>query len=186
MFTAGLSIAALLALFIGAPGSLFLFGLWFFRRAKTPFGRVLPGVMTVVGAAGLSVVGLHLYRSAPGHSGILAAGASPDGREYCLVQSHNGFPEGLGEPYTVALFVRDNEGKWRWHYVDHESLRWANGSVVFEDESVHTYEDTKLYRSVELNLGPPDAEHPWVDANDLPAELSANQVAERHLERHRH
>lgn len=182
MLTFGLNVAALLALVVGVPGFLFLAGVRFLKRAESPVGKVLSVLLASAGAAGLALVGSFLYRAAPGHSGVLATGESPGGHEYCLVQSHNGLPDGLGEPYTVSLYVRDGERRWRWHYVDHQSLRWAEGRVEFEGGVAGVFEGDAHYRSVDLALQPPGEKESWTLANDLPGELTAEQVAAHHRE----
>ena len=66
----------------------------------------------------------------PGGNGVLSRLSLPDGSEYLLTQEWNDWVE----PYTVEFWYRPNGGEWGWCYVDHQTLRWRNGSLRYDDK----------------------------------------------------
>jgi hypothetical protein len=184
MLTVSLNLAALLVGIVGVPTLLVVLGARWFRRAGTPLARSLSGATILVGGLALALVGRTMLRMAPGQSGIVEGGLSPDGHEYCVVQSHNGFPDGFGEPYTISLYVRDDAGNWRWHYLDHEGFPWRSARVEFDGELVTVHRDGVPFRQVELERDPATPETPergkYMALRTLGFELTADDVAEWH------
>jgi len=128
-------LAWLVLSFIGVPLALIGIGSFSRLRARTRAARRLAGWGIVASAALLSVIGWWVARIGPGMSGVVASGASPEGREYIVVQTF----KGLIEPYQVSLYVRDDAWLWRWHYLEHQDNAWrkARVDVVGGEAVVH-------------------------------------------------
>src|SRR5215218_8871311 len=69
----------------------------------------------------------------PGGSGVLASLRLPDGSEYMVTQRCNW----SAEPYTVAFYMRSNNGPWGWCYIDHQANRWRKVAMTY-DEALDT------------------------------------------------
>jgi hypothetical protein len=85
----------------------------------------------IVALLGLLFVVILLLFSQPGGSGVLASLRLPDGSEYMVTQRWNS----IGEPYTVAFYMRSNGGPWGWCYIDHEAIRWLNVAMSYDPAS---------------------------------------------------
>jgi len=81
-----------------------------------------------------------------GKSGIVARGVSPEGREYCIIQTFKGW----AEPYQVSFYIRDAAGVWRWNYLAHQDNAWNSATVTFSGGVAHVNRDGRFYRDVEL------------------------------------
>lgn len=68
------------------------------------------------------------YHGGPGGNGVLASLDLPDGKRYKISQHYNWSTE----PYTVSFFMDEGTGKWTWHYVDHEAIRWRNVAMTYD------------------------------------------------------
>lgn len=77
----------LLALLVGVPLLSVGLGLWKLKTCRSTSGQVLLGSGIAVLCAYLFVVLGYIAIVAPGRSGIVAKGISPEGREYCVVQT---------------------------------------------------------------------------------------------------
>jgi hypothetical protein len=116
----------------------------------------------------------------PWQSGILAQGRSPDGQEYCVVQTFQGFIE----PYRVSLYVRDPDRVWHWHYLAHQDNSWPSATVEFTDDSIVIREDGVVRRRHPRKLEPVDAAGVRT-GNSLtyyPAHFTVEDVAAAHHE----
>ena len=82
----------------------------------------------------------------PWQSKILAHGHSPEGREYCLVQTFRD----LVEPYQVSFYIRDANGIWRWNYVGHQENGWKSGTVTFSDGSALIERNGAMLKEIEI------------------------------------
>ena len=138
---------------------------------------------SVVGIAVLLLIAWGIYKIGPGKSGIVLSGESTAGHEYCIVQRYTGV---LTEPYQVSLYVRDDAGTWRWHYLAHEDGAWRSAEVKFDGDLAVVFRSGERVREVELVLDPIDKDSAsFVDRErSLPAHLSVAQVALRHNERY--
>ena len=95
----------------------------------------------------LALVAIFVDLCSASRERILDAGMLPDGREYVLMQLWN------GEPYRIDLYVRNSEGKWIFHYVEHETFPWLSGGhVEFTNKMAKVFKGDELYRDVELNF----------------------------------
>lgn len=82
----------------------------------------------------------------PWQSKILAQGHSPEGREYCVVQTF----KDLVEPYQVSFYVRDSDGIWRWNYLEHEDKGWKSARVTFSDGSALIERNGVRFKEIEI------------------------------------
>ena len=99
------------------------------------------------------------------HERILDYGHTPDGHEYVLFQTCK------GEPYSVKLFVRNEQEEWQFFYVDHEVWPWRDGGhVEFREGKAHVYCGDREYRTIDLE--------PSADAKRHPATMTAEEVFE--------
>ena len=94
----------------------------------------------------LGVITMWLVSIRPWQSKVLAHGFSPDGREYCVVQTF----KDLIEPYQVSFYIRDKEGIWRWNYLEHEDDGWKSATVVFSGETAQIQRDGVLFKEFAL------------------------------------
>lgn len=93
----------------------------------------IQSALLVLLACAAGVVGLFFYHCGPGGSEILDQVKLPDGSEYKISQSYNGWT--TGEPYTVSFYSKDPGQDWNWHYVDHEADRWRDVSITYDAAS---------------------------------------------------
>jgi len=113
---------------------------------KSSGGKLLLGIgVGIVCVCGVLVAG-YLMMIGAGRSGIVARGTSPDGREYCIVQTYKGW----AEPYQVSFYVRDASGIWRWNYLAHQDTVWNTATVTFNGGVAHVSRDGRHYRDVPL------------------------------------
>lgn len=82
----------------------------------------------------------------PWQSKILARGYSPEGREYCLVQTFRD----LAEPYQVSFYVRDANGIWRWNYLGHQENGWRSGTVTFSEGSTFIERNGVMLKEIQI------------------------------------
>ena len=105
---------------------------WGFKRlniCRSGCAKLLLGTgITILCTYLLTILAFVLWVS-PGHSGILTQGVSPDGRQYCVVQTF----KGMVEPYQVSFYVRDTDGIWRWNYLGHQDVAWRSATVTFSN-----------------------------------------------------
>jgi hypothetical protein len=104
------------------------------ERSRDVGRVVLLGTKVCAGVVALFVLLfplLLLLYSQPGGSGVLASLRLPDGSEYMVTQKWNS----IGEPYSVAFYMRSKDGPWGWCYIDHEAIRWANVSMSYDPAS---------------------------------------------------
>ncbi|MCD8534913.1 MAG: hypothetical protein LR011_09035 [Verrucomicrobia bacterium] len=82
----------------------------------------------------------------PGQSGLLASGTTPEGREYCVVQTFKSWIE----PYQVSLYARDETGLWHWKYLEHEANSWQPVEVTFAEGKAQVFSKGALAGEVDL------------------------------------
>jgi hypothetical protein len=133
----------MMAILIGVPLLFLVFG---FKSIKFSSGKMLTGIGTAILLAYLFVIIGYVVLVGPGRSGILAQGTSPQGLEYCVVQTY----KGMIEPYQVSFYIRDTNGLWRWNYLAHQDFSWRSVKVSFKDNSPEIYESSEYMRSVPL------------------------------------
>lgn len=134
----------LLAVIIGLPTACIIGGIARFKSSGSKAGRLLLGA----GVGILCIYGLlafaYVQYVGPGRSGIVAHGESPDGREYCIVQTF----KGMAEPYQVSFYIRDAAGVWRWNYLAHQDAVWRSAKVTFSDGIAHVSRDGVAVRDI--------------------------------------
>ncbi|MDF1789013.1 MAG: hypothetical protein P1U82_24335 [Verrucomicrobiales bacterium] len=94
----------------------------------------------------VGVIAAYLGSVRPWQSKILAHGHSPEGREYCLVQTYRD----LVEPYQVSFYIRDANGIWRWNYLGHQENGWKSGTVTFSDGSALIERNGAMLKEIEI------------------------------------
>ena len=104
-------------------------------------------VLLFAGAGALWLVILQ-----PGKGGVLAHSTAPDGTEFVVTQSWNGWDNG-GEPYTVSFYSRKPGGPWLWQYLDHEARRWPDCRLQHEPgtRSVKVFSGGQLKQTIDLD-----------------------------------
>jgi hypothetical protein len=113
-----------------------------------PFLKFVVLLLLLIGA----VVGMCRVRwlFGPGGDGTLAELTSAAaGRDFKIVQKYNG---NLAEPYTLGLYHRSNGGEWKWKYLDHESTRWGNARIIWNEarRCVDVYRNDDLFKEIPL------------------------------------
>ncbi len=108
---------------------------------KQPKTTILVLLLIFFGAIATWLVSIR-----PWQSKILAYGHSPEGREYCLVQTFRD----LAEPYQVSFYIRDANGVWRWNYLGHQENGWKSGIVTFSDGSAFIERNGVMLKEIEI------------------------------------
>lgn len=169
----------LLLLVFGTPFITAAIFFCYWRQRGAPLRRTL---LVVSGSMFLVWTGLlvaYMAKIKPWQSGILAAGVSPQGREFVVVQTFTGFVE----PYRVSLYVRDSSGVWHWNYLGHDDTAWGSTRVEFSADSFLI-----LHKGIQVRKIPVESSVALRPDNrdgtrDLPASYSAEDVAAFHHER---
>jgi hypothetical protein len=174
-----LVLLAVLALLIGTPTSLLVFGIKRHRRLHSLGAKVMIGTGLVIFLVYLSAIVSHVVAVGPYRSGILAKGTSPDGAEYCVVQTYK--PLGLiGEPYQVSFYMRDADRIWRWQYLAHQDDAWRDVAVDFSGGKAQVSHSDYPVRELSLPTGGIDTGKMREGDNYLPASYSAADVLKWH------
>ena len=106
--------------------------------------RALVSILIVLALIAGLVSGWLIIR--PWQSKILTRGYSPEGREYCVVQTFKGFVE----PYQVSFYIRDAEGIWRWNYLAHQDNGWKAASVTFSQGAAQIVRNGTLFKVISI------------------------------------
>lgn len=127
-------------------------GFCFGNREKPASGkaRIARGISGGVFLLWLALMIALLVKMGPWRTGVLCQGFSPDGREYCVVQSH----EVLFE-FRVSFYLRNAEGVWQWHYLAHDDDSWRSASVEFTSETIRITREGKFEREFPRGAGTP-------------------------------
>jgi hypothetical protein len=84
-----------------------------------------------IGAVLMGLVGVWFFFNGPGFDGPVASLKLADGSEYLVTQNWHSW----SEPYAVHFYMKEPGGKWGWCYLDHESSRWRNAELSYDDGS---------------------------------------------------
>lgn len=79
---------AAFAMLAGIPTLLLIFGVRRFKRSRSPPAKAMIGIGASIWLAYFSAIIVHMVWVAPYRSGIVSQGKSPDGLEYCIVQTY--------------------------------------------------------------------------------------------------
>lgn len=150
---------------------------WGILRAKRglAFGRIMIGVGAVLLLTVLTPITYHLYFGGPWHSRIVTQGISTSGQEYCVLQRFQSW----GEPYRISLYVRDQDGVWRWNYLEHQGYAWRSAEVEIRGNQASVLRNGSLFR--DINLPTDTIENPTVIPTGygkeyLPSKFSVEDV----------
>jgi hypothetical protein len=114
--------------------------------SKSSGGKLFLGIgIGIVCVYGLLVLRYFIWIGA-GRSGIVVQGTSPEGRQYCIIQTYKGWVE----PYQVSFYIRDTSGIWRWNYLAHQDRAWKSATVTFSGGTAHVIRDGQHYRDILL------------------------------------
>lgn len=166
-----------LALLIGLPTACLIGGVLGLKSSAQQRGKLLVGA----GVGILCVYGLVAFGYAvcigPGRSGIVAHGWSPQGREYCIVQTF----KTMAEPYQVSFYIRDAGGVWRWNYLAHQDSVWRSAIVSFSDGFAHVSRDGVPFRDIRVPTNRFDLAKVELDrGNYCPSNFTANDLLSFH------
>lgn len=95
-----------------------------FRPSATQVRARLASAAIAIAAIG--ALGFLVRDRVPGGDGIAARFDAPTGESYLVLQQWNDW----SEPYEVSFFMRTREGRWGWCYIDHQSHRVRDASIV--------------------------------------------------------
>ena len=126
-YTSTFVLLLLLIILVGAPLLCVGWGIMKLKTCPSRSAKLLLGTGITILCGYLFLVLAYILLVGPGRSGILAKGVSPEGREYCVVQTFKDFVE----PYQVSFYIRDAAGVWRWNYLEHEDIAWRSATVDF-------------------------------------------------------
>ena len=138
--------AFLLLIFLGIPSLVLLFGALLLNLSRPRSGRIVTAVGALLLLAGIASLAVVMRTMGPGHSGFVAQGTSPDGKEYCIVQTWKDW----GEPYQVSFYIRDADGVWRWNYLAHQDIAWRSAQVEFDQGTAFVFRNGNLFREMAL------------------------------------
>ncbi|MBQ7190598.1 MAG: hypothetical protein IJR99_14415 [Kiritimatiellae bacterium] len=123
--------------------------------------RIVVGAIWI--AASCAFVAFVADQFSTRHERILDQGRILDGREYVLFQTCT------GEPYHIMLFIRDTQGEWLFHYVDHEAWPWRSGGHLdFSDGRVRVFHGKEPFCTVDST--------PTQDGTRYPAATTAEEL----------
>ena len=156
-----LGIAALVM--VGVPLVLINLGLHALKQNRPASGWSVIGVAGAIGLSILICAAWFVYFAGPWHTGILAQGTSPDGREYCIVQAY----QNAVEPYGVDFYIRDASGAWHRHYLEHEDLAWRSAEVRFSGNEALVARNGKPFATISLTPKGAPVHPSSFSANDI-------------------
>ena len=174
---------ALVLVLVGMPLLLLIFGVRQFRKSRSVGARIAMGIGVAVCATYLSTIAAFVWWIGPGRSGILVKGHSPEGMEYCVVQTF----KDMVEPYQVSFYIRDADGLWRWNYLEHEDVAWGSAQVEFHGSVVKVSRNGQPFRDIPMPTGRVDIATVQAGYRDYycPAVYSAEDVLRFHNKKYR-
>lgn len=174
-----LVVLALLAMIIGTPVCMLIFGIKRHKRLHSTGAKLMIGTGSAICLGYLFTIVSYIAEVGPYRSGILSQGISPDGAEYCVVQTYK--PLGLlAEPYQVSFYRRDVDRIWRWEYLAHQDNAWRDVTVAFRDGKVQVSHRGYPVRELSLPTARIDAQTMHEGDDYLPASYSAEDVLKWH------
>lgn len=108
--------------------------------------RRLFHLLVIVSFLTVGTISALLISIRPWQSRILTRGHSPDGQEYCVVQTY----QNLIEPYQVSFYIRGPDGIWRWNYLEHEDYGWKSATVSFVGGDALIYRNGIRFGKIEI------------------------------------
>jgi hypothetical protein len=145
-FTILITVIAVLVILIGTPILLLYLGIKQIKTSRSTGGKILIGIGVTVLLVYLTGIGAYVIWVGPGQSRILTQGKSPEGLEYCVVQTF----KDLVEPYQVSFYIRDTNRLWRWNYLEHEDVAWRSAAVDFSNGLARVSRNGIFFREVPL------------------------------------
>jgi len=174
-----LVVQAVLAMLIGTPTYLLVFGIKRHRRLHSGGAKLMIGTGMAIFLIYLSAIAAHVVAVGPYRSGILSQGTSPDGAEYCVVQTYK--PLGLiAEPYQVSFYMRDADRVWRWQYLAHEDDAWRDVAVAVSGGKARVSHRGSPVRELSLPTGSINTNTMREGVDYLPASYSAEDIQKWH------
>lgn len=144
--TSILILVLLLTILVGIPLFCVVLGFKLFKTCSSLAAKVLLGTGIAILCAYLLATLAFVLWVGPGRSGILAQGTSPEGREYCVVQTF----KDMFEPYQVSFYIRDAAGVWRWNYLEHQDVAWRSARVDFSNGVARVSRNRVPFRDIGL------------------------------------
>jgi hypothetical protein len=142
-------------------------------------------VMLAIGVGILCVYVLaplaYVLMVGPDRSAIVTQGTSPEGNQYCIVQTY----KDLIEPYQVSFYIRDSSGIWRWNYLAHEDFAWRSAAVTFTDRFAQIHRDGVRVRDIPVPTNAVDLAkvQPGYQDEYCPSNFTAEDVLSFHNRR---
>ncbi len=133
-------------------------------------------ISLIIGLALTAMVSVWYYSSGPGFGGTLASLKLADGSEYNVSQQWNS----LSEPYQISFYMKPPGGTWGWCYIDHESDRWRNTKLEFDEKKneVRVTEEGKLMATLDRSKKE-FVLHRYTEPRSVPAPQAENQKLPR-------
>ena len=153
-----------------------------FRRAReSRGGRVALKVFAGAFLLWLGLFAVYVVKVvAPWRNPVRAQGFSAEGREYCVVQTFDGFTD-----YQVSFYLRDTSGVWHWNYLAHDDDSWGDTSVEFSGTVIRVRCEGVVVREIRfadaVKPAGPNADR----AASFPVTFSVADVAAAHRQRFR-
>lgn len=172
----------LMGLLIGLPFVLLEIGLRLFKASPSITSRIKRMMGATLGLAYVALIAAYLSWVGPWQSGVVTRGFSPEGREYCIVQT---FKALIGEPYQVSFYIRDTNGLWRSHYLAHEDPSWSGATVDFRGGSANVFLDGTRKATIPIPTGTVDLAtiQPGYKSEYAARELTVDDIATQHAAR---
>ena len=172
---------ALILILFGTPILFLYLGIRQVKTSRSIGGKILIGFGAAILLIYLSVIVAYVVLVGPGRSGILTRGISPQGLEYCVVQTF----KGMAEPYQVSFYIRDTSGLWHWNYLAHQDDAWRLATVYFSNGVARVSRDGVFRREIPIPTNVVDLATVLAGYQDeyCPSNFAVEDILKYHNER---
>lgn len=178
-YIALLILIAVVAVLLGTPTAFLFAGFRRFRKTRSLGSKIMIGIGAAICLVYVYAIVSYVAWVGPGRSGVVAHGKSPEGLEYCVVQTYKSL---IGEPYQVSFFIRDTNGLWRGHYLAHQDVAWRSATVEFDGDYARVYRDGIHARDITMPTGSVNMDDVLPGYRDQyrPADFSVEDIVASH------
>jgi hypothetical protein len=167
-----------LTIMIGLPLICVVLGFKRLKTIRSHGAKALLGAGIAILCAYLLAILAFVVWVGPGRSGIVEQGISPEGRQYCVVQTF----KDMVEPYQVSFYIRDAVGVWRWNYLEHEDVAWRSAAVTFSNGVAKVSRNGAPFRDIVLPTNTVDlaSVQPGYRDEYCPSNFTSAEILEFH------
>lgn len=167
---------------VAIPVFLLVLGAWGIKRIRSRVERILIGIGLAILLVYFFELITHVIPASPGWSGIVVQGKSPQGQEYCVVQTYQGMFE-----YLITFYVRDTQGVWRRNTLDPDADAWRSATVEFTNGIARVRHNGVQLRDIPMPTGTVEIAEVPLGEQDMycPSSYSVEDVFKFHNKRFR-